>query len=89
VLAELELVRRRCHRIGYSIGVAYPPGWLEPMMLVAGDPHVLGPGMSFSLEPNLTLADEGFGIKIGETVVCTEGGTERLSAVDLALTEVV
>ena len=89
VLAELDLVRRRCHRIGYSIGVAYPPGWLEPMMLVAGDPHVLGPGMSFSLEPNLTLADEGFGIKIGETVVCTEGGAERLSAVDLALTEVV
>ena len=88
VLDELDLVRRRCHRIGYSIGVAYPPGWLEPMMLVAGDEHVLGPGMSFSLEPNLALADEGFGIKVGETVLCTEDGAERLSAVDLELFEV-
>lgn len=88
VLAEMDLVRRRCHRIGYSIGVAYPPGWLEPMMLVAGDEHVLTPGMSFSLEPNLTLHDEGFGIKAGETVLCTEDGAERLSAVDLGLFEI-
>lgn len=89
VLDELDLVRRRCHRIGYSIGVAYPPGWLEPMMLVAGDGHVLGPGMSFSLEPNLSLPDEGFGIKIGETVLCAQDGAERLSAVDLGLFEVL
>lgn len=82
VLQRLDLVRRRCHRIGYSIGVAYPPGWLEPMMLVAGDQHVLGPGMSFSLEPNLTLADEGFGMKLGETVECLEGGAESMSELD-------
>jgi Xaa-Pro aminopeptidase len=79
VLARLDLVRRRCHRIGYSIGVAYPPGWLEPMTLVAGDPHTLAAGMSFSLEPNLTLQDEGFGIKLGETVECTADGAVSLS----------
>lgn len=85
VLERLDLVRRRCHRIGYSLGVAYPPGWLEPMMLVAGDPHTLAPGMSFSLEPNLSLQDEGFGMKLGETLVCTAGGAERLSELDLDL----
>lgn len=88
VLGRLDLVRRRCHRVGYSLGIAYPPGWLEPMTLVDGDPHVLAPGMSFSLEPNLSLQDEGFGLKLGETVACTEGGSERLSRVELDLFEV-
>jgi Xaa-Pro dipeptidase len=79
VLGRLDLVRRRCHRIGYSIGIAYPPGWLEPMMLVAGDEHVLAPGMSFSIEPNISLRDEGFGLKLGETVECTEQGPVSLT----------
>lgn len=82
VLDRYDLSRRRCHRLGYSLGVAYPPGWLEPMMLVAGDPHTLAPGMSYSIEPNLTLQDEGFGIKLGETVLCTESGSESLSVLD-------
>lgn len=82
VLAELDLVRRRCHRIGYSLGVAYPPGWLEPMTLVAGDEHTLAPGMSYTIEPNLALPDEGFGIKMGETVLCTENGPESMSRHD-------
>jgi Xaa-Pro dipeptidase len=80
VLERMDLVRRRCHRIGYSIGIAYPPGWLEPMTLVAGDEHVLAPGMSFSIEPNLTLLDEGFGLKLGETVACTQEGPVSLTA---------
>lgn len=88
VLERLDLVRRRCHRIGYSLGVAYPPGWLEPMTLVAGDEHVLAPGMSFSLEPNLALQDEGFGIKLGETVECTADGAVSLSRLDRELTVV-
>lgn len=88
VLERMDLVRRRCHRIGYSIGVAYPPGWLEPMTLVDGDPHVLAPGMSFSIEPNLSLHEEGFGIKLGDTVLCTEQGAERLSKVEPDLVEV-
>lgn len=79
VLAERDLVRRRCHRIGYSIGVAYPPGWLEPMTLVEGDEHVLAPGMSFTVEPNLHLPDEGFGIKMGDTVLCTPDGARSFS----------
>ena len=85
VLAEFDLVRRRCHRVGYSLGVAYPPGWLEPMTLVAGDEHTLAPGMSFTIEPNLHLPDEGFGMKMGETVLCTPAGPESLTRYDHTL----
>ncbi len=79
VLAERDLVRRRCHRIGYSLGVAYPPGWLEPMTLVAGDEHVFEPDQTFTVEPNLSLPDRGFGLKLGDTVLCTPDGAESLS----------
>ena len=79
VLAERDLVRRRCHRIGYSLGVAYPPGWLEPMTLVAGDQHVFETNQSFTVEPNLSLPDRGFGLKLGDTVLCTPDGAESLS----------
>lgn len=81
VLAERDLVRRRCHRIGYSLGVAYPPGWLEPMTLVAGDEHVFEPNQTFTVEPNLSLADRGYGLKVGDTVLCTPDGAETLSTI--------
>src|SRR5690606_24014238 len=47
ILEPAGLHKNRCHRIGYSLGVAYPPGWLEPMTMVKGDPHRFEPGMSF------------------------------------------
>lgn len=89
VLSRLDLVRCRCHRLGYSLGIAYPPGWLEPMTLVAGDPHLLAPGMSFSIEPNLTLQAEGFGMKLGDTVECTPGGAVRMSDLEPDLFEIL
>lgn len=79
ILEPAKLMKNRCHRIGYSLGVAYPPGWLEPMTMVKGDPHIFAPGMSFTVEPNLHLPEEGFGIKLGETVECTSGGPLSMS----------
>ncbi len=80
VLEPAGLHGNRCHRIGYSLGVAYPPGWLEPMMMAKGDPHRFAPGMSYTVEPNLHLPAEGFGIKIGETVECTESGPRSMTS---------
>lgn len=80
VLEPVGLHGNRCHRIGYSLGVAYPPGWLEPMNMVEGDKHVFAPGMSFTVEPNLHLPAEGFGLKLGDTVECTADGPRNLSA---------
>ena len=87
VLGPVGLHEARCHRIGYSLGVAYPPGWLEPMTMVEGDTHVFAPGMSFTVEPNLHLPAEGFGLKLGDTVECTADGPRNLSSLshDLVL----
>lgn len=86
VLDRLDLSRRRCHRLGYSTGIAYPPGWLEPMTLVAGDSHRFEAGMSFSVEPNLTLLDRGFGMKQGDTVEAGPDGGVSMSALGHGLT---
>lgn len=86
VLDRLGLARTRVHRIGYSLGLAYPPSWLEAMMLDEADDHVFEPNMSFSMEPNLSLYEEGFGLKLGDTVLCTQAGSESLSELPPALT---
>jgi Xaa-Pro dipeptidase len=69
------------HRLGFSLGVAYPPSWIEGMSIWAADPHRFAPGMVFSLEPNLCLAAEGFALKLGDTVLMGAGGPETLSGV--------
>ncbi|CAM5768114.1 ectoine hydrolase DoeA [Labrys miyagiensis] len=88
VLVRHDLARRRAHRIGYSLGLAYPPTWLEAMILDGGDPHRFAPNMSFTMEPNLAFGDEGWGLKLGDTILCTESGAERLSTRPTGLTVV-
>jgi Xaa-Pro dipeptidase len=82
VTGRAGITGNRAHRIGYSLGIAYPPTWLEAMMLAEGDPHRVEADMSFTIEPNMSFWREGFGYKIGETVLVTKQGPESLSAMD-------
>src|SRR5690606_6004621 len=64
-------------RVGYSIGLSYPPDWGErTMSLRPGDRSVLMPGMIFHFMPALWLDDGG--IEITEPILITETGCERL-----------
>ncbi|WP_339071701.1 Xaa-Pro peptidase family protein [Pseudomonas idahonensis] len=74
ILDRIDLSRTRVHRIGSSLGLAYPSTWTEAM----GE-HVFKPNMSFTIEPNLSLYNEGFGIKLGDTVLCGPEGSSSLS----------
>ena len=69
------------HRLGYSIGVNYPPDWGEGqiMSLRRGEPRLLEPGMCFHMVP-LCLVYREFGIGFSETIRVTETGCERFSA---------
>ncbi|HEX6143177.1 MAG TPA: ectoine hydrolase DoeA [Geminicoccaceae bacterium] len=62
-------------RIGYPIGISYPPDWGErTMSLRPGDRSVLEPGMTFHLIP--AIWQEDFGIEITESFLVTETGAE-------------
>ena len=64
-------------RMGYSIGVAYPPTFGERTFSVRpGDTTVLQPGMTLHLIPGIW--SQGWGIVITEAMVVTETGGETL-----------
>ena len=65
-------------RIGYSIGVAYPPDWGEhTISLRQGDRTILASG--HVLHAILGMWMDGWGIEISETLRVTESGCETLA----------
>ncbi len=62
-------------RIGYSMGLNYPPDWGEhTASLRPGDLTVLQPNMTFHMIPGIWLEDIGF--EISQTLRVTENGCE-------------
>ncbi len=68
------------NRLGYSIGVSYPPDWGEGeiISLRQEEHRPLEPGMTFHMPP-LCLKYREFGIGFSESIVVTETGCERFS----------
>lgn len=65
-------------RIGYTIGIGYPPTWGErTASLRPGDLTVLEPGMAFHMMTGLWLEETG--VTITQSFVVTETGTEFLT----------
>jgi Xaa-Pro dipeptidase len=65
-------------RIGYSIGVAYPPDWGEhTISLRPGDRTVLEPGNVVHCILGMWM--EGWGIEVSETILVTATGSETLT----------
>ncbi len=87
VCEEVEAAWRRClaasgyekaSRLGYAVGIGYPPDWGEhTMSLRAGDRTLLRPGMTFHLIAGMWI--EPRGLEISETVAVTETGVEVLT----------
>lgn len=67
-------------RIGYSIGVNYPPNWADhTASLREGDTTVLVPDMTFHLMLGMWM--DGWGYELSETFRVTEDGHELLANV--------
>lgn len=65
-------------RIGYSVGLNYPPDWGEhTISLRPGDKTVLQPDMTFHLIPGIWQDD--WGIEISECIHLTENGARPLA----------
>jgi len=65
-------------RIGYSIGIGYPPDWGEhTISLRQGDMTVLQAGNT--LHAIMGMWMDGWGIEISETILVTEKGCETLA----------
>lgn len=65
-------------RIGYSIGIGYPPDWGEQTAsLRPGDRTALQPNMTFHCIPGIW--QDGWGIEISAAFLVTAGAAERFS----------
>ena len=68
---------RKESRVGYSIGLNFPPDWGErTASLRPGDETRLEAGMCFHFQSGVWLDD--FGAAVSEPFVVTEAGGERL-----------
>ena len=66
-------------RMGYSVGLSYPPDWGERTLSVReSDETVLGPGMTLHLMPGLWM--DGWGYECTETALVREGAAAEALA---------
>lgn len=75
----------RSGRMGYPIGLSYPPDWGERTASIrTEDTTVLEPGMTFHFMPALWM--DSWGLETTETILITENGAaEPLCSVDRKL----
>ncbi len=80
LLDERGLSDHRLKACGYSLGTTYAPNWMDWPMLYEGNPVEFAPGMVVFTHMIIFDSDAGLAMTLGETVLVTEGGNERLSS---------
>ena len=63
---------------GYAVGAAFPPSWVEPLVLESNCPYILKEGMVIAVEPPLFGFADGLGVRVIENVLITSNGTKTL-----------
>lgn len=64
---------------GYSLGATYPPSWAEEPFMHNGNSLLVEPGMVLFMHMIMQDESAGLAMSLGETVLVTDGGSERLT----------
>ncbi|WP_206447937.1 M24 family metallopeptidase [Agrococcus sp. KRD186] len=69
----------KASRLGYSIGIGYPPDWGERTVSIRGDDqNIIEAGMCLHVIAGMWMS--GYGCEISESVAVTEAGAEVLTS---------
>ncbi len=64
---------------GYTLGISYPPTWMDWPMIWADHPDVLEPGMVFFLHMILLDDRTGLTMSLADTSIVTDGACEQVT----------
>ncbi len=78
IISKAGMDNYRLHMTGYAVGAAFPPSWVEPLVLESNCPYTLQEGMIIAVEPPLFGLEDGLGVRIIENVLITNNGTLAL-----------
>ena len=67
------------HACGYTLGISYPPTWMDWPMIWSGNPDVLEPGMVFFMHMILLDDRTGLTMSLAETALVTDGVCEPVT----------
>jgi len=78
IISKSGMDNYRLHMTGYAVGAAFPPSWVEPLVLEDNCPYVLKEGMIIAVEPPLFGLEDNLGVRVIENVLITKNGTQAL-----------
>ncbi len=85
VMDAAGMSRNRLNACGYGLGTTYSPNWMDWPMMYHGNPATIEPNMVIFCHMILFDSDAGLAMTLGETVLVTKDGRERLSRSPLEL----
>ena len=77
---------RRGQHVGYGIGLGYPPTWIDSLRIKETDSHVLREGMTFLFHAGLVSPEHDVYVALGDPVLVSVTGHERLTRLPRELT---
>ncbi len=80
VLDAAGFSRHRMNACGYSLGAMYTPIWMDYPMFYADNPFAIQAGMVLFVHIILMNSDSGNSMTLGQTILVTPTGYERLSS---------
>ena len=78
IISKAGMDSYRLHMTGYAVGAAFPPSWVEPLVLESNCPYILQEGMVIAVEPPLFGFEDGLGVRVIENVLINKNGTQSL-----------
>lgn len=85
VMYKAGLHEHRLNACGYSLGTTFSPTWMDWAMMYEGNARNFEPGMVIFCHMIIFDSDATLGMTLGETVLVTGSGNERLSRSPLDL----
>jgi len=79
IIESAGMDQYRLHMTGYALGLAFPPTWVEPLIVDGGSTRKFNPGMVIAIEPPIFSYDDKIGVRLIDNVIITDDGVEVLS----------